>query len=258
MTTPAISIDSTHIDSVRPSLDSRSSSRRVSLEVPGNQFPPSPLSPRVPRSPGRNRSALRQFYGLAPTSPNGLGRAEDLAPVPEIDREGFDPEKHAEKLIADADLRELLKTENELVNEIRGFDGERKALVYDNYSKLISATDTIRKMRANMEPLTPTTSTLEPAIAHIAQVSASLVQTIPQSPIAPRNNTSQYDNSPKRTETVKWVLHSPERISELVKGGKKEEAENEWVIVLSVLDKWKNAKGIEELKERCEKALKGG
>ncbi len=30
--------------------------------------------------------------------------------------------------------------------EIRGLDGERKALVYDNYSKLIAATDTIRKV----------------------------------------------------------------------------------------------------------------
>jgi len=31
--------------------------------------------------------------------------------------------------------------------DIRGLDGERKALVYDNYSKLIAATDTIRKVR---------------------------------------------------------------------------------------------------------------
>jgi len=31
--------------------------------------------------------------------------------------------------------------------EIKGLDGERKALVYDNYSKLITATDTIRKVR---------------------------------------------------------------------------------------------------------------
>lgn len=30
--------------------------------------------------------------------------------------------------------------------EIKSLDGERKALVYDNYSKLISATDTIRKV----------------------------------------------------------------------------------------------------------------
>jgi len=30
--------------------------------------------------------------------------------------------------------------------EIKGLDGERKALVYDNYSKLITATDTIRRV----------------------------------------------------------------------------------------------------------------
>lgn len=30
--------------------------------------------------------------------------------------------------------------------EIKGLDGEKKALVYDNYSKLIAATDTIRKV----------------------------------------------------------------------------------------------------------------
>lgn len=30
--------------------------------------------------------------------------------------------------------------------EIKGLDGERKALVYDNYSKLITATETIRKV----------------------------------------------------------------------------------------------------------------
>ena len=31
--------------------------------------------------------------------------------------------------------------------DIKGLDGERKALVYDNYSKLIAATETIGKVR---------------------------------------------------------------------------------------------------------------
>lgn len=63
-----------------------------------------------------------------------------------MDREGFDAEKYVHALCSNSDLKELLRIENELVNEIRGFDGERKALVYDNYSKLISATDTIKKV----------------------------------------------------------------------------------------------------------------
>ena len=51
--------------------------------------------------------------------------------------------------------------------EIKSLDGDRKALVYDNYSKLITATDTIRRMRDNMDPLAQTTSTLASAVAHI-------------------------------------------------------------------------------------------
>lgn len=36
--------------------------------------------------------------------------------------------------------------------EIKGLDGERKALVYDNYSKLIAATETIGKVCAFFLP----------------------------------------------------------------------------------------------------------
>jgi vacuolar protein sorting-associated protein 51 len=32
------------------------------------------------------------------------------------------------------------------MEDIRNLDGERKSLVYDNYNKLITATETIRKV----------------------------------------------------------------------------------------------------------------
>lgn len=105
-----------------------------------------------------------------------------------------------------------------------------------------------------MEPLAPTTSTLGPAIAHIAQVSASLVQTIPPSPVAPRF-TAFDGSSKKKKETVAWALTCPERIVEYVKDGKKEEAEREWGVLEGLLDKWKGVKGVEELREKALKAL---
>ena len=48
--------------------------------------------------------------------------------------------------LAEESLEGLLKCEASLIGEIRGLDGERKALVYDNYSKLIGATETIGKV----------------------------------------------------------------------------------------------------------------
>ena len=43
-------------------------------------------------------------------------------------------------------LQALVRMENDLVQEIRNLDGERKSLVYDNYNKLVAATETIRKV----------------------------------------------------------------------------------------------------------------
>jgi len=172
--------------------------------------------------------------------------------VPEIDRDGLDAKAYVERLVEAAGLKELLKRENEFLNDIRGFDGERKALVYDNYSKLITATDTIRKMRASMEPLTPTTSTLEPAIGHIAQVSASLVETIHLPP-----PTETKPEVRERKEVVRWVLEAPRRIQRLKEEEKKEEAEAELERLQGVLDAWKGVKGVEELRVKAREALVG-
>jgi hypothetical protein len=63
-----------------------------------------------------------------------------------FDRDDFDAVSHVRKLLETESLKELLALEHELVADVRTLDGERKALVYDNYSKLISASDTIKKV----------------------------------------------------------------------------------------------------------------
>ncbi|KAF8461107.1 Vps51/Vps67-domain-containing protein [Kalaharituber pfeilii] len=253
MSNPTISIDSTHLTT--PSTPTFPSS--ASPSAPASPNPNSTTLGRPPplRSSGKNRNALRQFYGL---------KKDGETVVPEIDREGFDADAYVKNLCKTADLRELLRAENELVNEIRGFDGERKALVYDNYSKLISATDTIKKMRASMEPLTPTTSTLEPAISHIAQISSLLTETIHKLSSADSHATSvpiqspPSDNLKAKRETVRWALGAPDRICALVQEGKKEQAQEEWNVVVKMLDKWGDGvKGVKELREKGEKALQG-
>lgn len=115
MTTPAITFDASHASPRLPSPSSRSSSRGVSLDLP---LP----SPGL-RSPRRNRSALRQFYGLKASGEAGE-EAEEAPKEPveelgELDREGFEVSTYVEKLFETAELKELLRVENELVNGMR-------------------------------------------------------------------------------------------------------------------------------------------
>jgi hypothetical protein len=69
-----------------------------------------------------------------------------LAPVKgSIDAADFDPEKYVNKLLKDSSLHDLVSRANQLSTEVKALDGDMQMLVYENYNKFISATDTIRQ-----------------------------------------------------------------------------------------------------------------
>ncbi|RJE17360.1 hypothetical protein PHISCL_10303, partial [Aspergillus sclerotialis] len=195
------------LSSPRPSINSSrahspASSRRPSLDtlntnVPGGLSTSSTpttraVSPSLHPSTRRNRAALRDYYNLKPsdaaTRSRSVPRTTDAGDISgpstitegtELDNPDFDPQKYVDHLLATSSLSTVLKAENTLVGDIRTLDGERKALVYDNYSKLIRAVETIGKMRRSMDdrgaPLTMT-KTLGPSIAFVAETAGSLIQ----------------------------------------------------------------------------------
>ncbi|KAF9639310.1 hypothetical protein BFW01_g11116 [Lasiodiplodia theobromae] len=281
------------IASPRPSSSIRSpSSTRTSLEVPTS----SSLARSSSKSRrNRDRSALRDYYNLksptsAPTSHpvEGLGidsvKEEEAVETSELDKAGFDAEEYVRKTLEREGLEGVLRVESGLVGQIKGLDGERKALVYDNYSKLIAATDTIRKvwllsrsrrawprkglteslqMRTNMDPLTPATSTLSPAISHIAETASALSASIAEHALPKSRSSSpasvdgkkKVDEKEKQRQTVRWVLDAPRRLRAKVAAGEEEEARKEWEEISRLLENWKGVQGAEEVKMACEEAL---
>lgn len=127
-------------------LPSPSPSARPSID----SLQPPVLSPQPPQTPPpkrNNRAALREYYNIrrpAPQDTNEDSRSE--VPTTELDVEGFDADAWVERKLAESGLEELLRLYTTVLGEIRALDAEKKALVYDNYSKLITATDTIKKV----------------------------------------------------------------------------------------------------------------
>lgn len=145
-------VNSPTTGSARPSIES--------LHPPPLPSPQPPQSPQPGAAPSsstkRNRTALREYYNLrrnagTPSSSapviNEDSRTSEVAPS-EIDAEGFDAQVWVNKKLAESSLDDLLRLYTGVLGEIRALDAEKKALVYDNYSKLITATETIRKVRS--------------------------------------------------------------------------------------------------------------
>ncbi|KAG4432750.1 hypothetical protein IFR05_011780 [Cadophora sp. M221] len=64
-----------------------------------------------------------------------------------MDRQDFNAEEYVRKVLEEKSLGEVLGIYRGVLADVRALDAERKALVYDNYSKLIVATEMIGRMR---------------------------------------------------------------------------------------------------------------
>ncbi|KAL9020723.1 MAG: hypothetical protein Q9185_002039 [Variospora sp. 1 TL-2023] len=224
-------------------------SRRSSLDTLTRGQATSPA--RLPR---RNKTALRDYYNLKATVPadasNGQQRVEsDSLPEvqqSELDAPGFDAEAYVAEVLGRESLQGLLKIESGLMNEIRGLDGEKKALVF----LMLFA-----QMRTNMDPLIPTTSTLAPAISHIAETAASLAESLQEKSSQGQGAEEREDEvkltKQRQRDTVRWVLAAPRRLRALVEGGRRSEAVEDWQVVRRLVEKWKGVDGAEEIKEQC-------
>lgn len=309
------SIGGTPTSSVRPSIEIpvRASSSSPSLQQQQNATPTSgPAGTQTQQR--RNRAALRDYYNLkakaqAPSAAGGAGggahsmsRTASIASnasdsthqnaadtssstLPaQLDDPTFDAEAHVSELLKTASLRDILRTESVLVSEIRTLDGERKALVYDNYSKLIKAVGTIAEMQKGMHKrdgggdygqhqarfgaaaALGRNAGPSPGLDGVERLGekldglVSVVKELAPAPPAkieggakdvthnsqPRNNRELA----AQKETVKWALDALSRLQGLVARQEHDEAWREHDTVLEVLAHWKGVRGVDELREK--------
>ncbi|KAJ5967724.1 hypothetical protein N7501_003972 [Penicillium viridicatum] len=264
--------------SSRPSLDALNTNVSGGLSAASTPSTARALSPSLHLR--RNRSALRDYYNLKPpgadtsasrdpsrsrsvprnTDAGDISDPTALGSGTELDSADFDPQRYVEHLLSSSSLSTVLKAENTLVGDIRTLDGERKALVYDNYSKLIRAVETIGKMRRSMDdrgaPLTMT-KTLGPAIAFVAETAGGLIKEGEEQRRRMKEAKQEDEASTQKREkdTVRWVLAAPQRLEKLVAEDKQEDAEKDWKEIQHLLDAWGDVKGVSEIREACEKVM---
>jgi len=91
------------------------------------------------------QDALKSYYSLADdTAPSDPAAGTSVAGSCDINGPSFEPDVYLSRLIKERSLPELMDKEAEMVQHIKSLDSDMQTLVYENYNKFISATDTIR------------------------------------------------------------------------------------------------------------------
>ncbi|XP_010868921.1 vacuolar protein sorting-associated protein 51 homolog [Esox lucius] len=129
--------------------------------------------------PARKRRVhgmLKLYYGLNEEGKT-VDQAESLDPC-DINGPHFDPEVYLNKLRRECSLGELMDQESCMVKQIRSLDSDMQTLVYENYNKFISATDTIRKMKNDFKKMEDEMDCLTTNMAAITVFSARISGTL--------------------------------------------------------------------------------
>ncbi|NXS86675.1 VPS51 protein, partial [Erpornis zantholeuca] len=113
----------------------------------------------------RPHGPLQRYYG-----PSTAEAAEAPPDPTDINGPHFDPEVFMTKVRSECPLGQLLAREAALGREIRALDSDMQTLLYENYNKFISATDTIRKMKVDFRHME---AEMDDLAANMAAISAS-------------------------------------------------------------------------------------
>ncbi|XP_062870540.1 vacuolar protein sorting-associated protein 51 homolog [Trichomycterus rosablanca] len=122
----------------------------------------------------RAHGLLQQYYGLGEEG----GTEPESADPCDINGSQFDPERYLNKLRKECSLAELMDQESCMVKQIRSLDSDMQTLVYENYNKFISATDTIRKMKNDFKKMEDEMDGLSANMASITEFSANISTTL--------------------------------------------------------------------------------
>ncbi|KAK0580622.1 hypothetical protein LWI29_004231 [Acer saccharum] len=96
----------------------------------------------------RMRDLLSSFY--APDPSTSTSSSPKFTTLDAINASSFDADQYMNLLVQRSNLEGLLQRHVEMAAEIKNLDTDLQMLVYENYNKFISATDTIKRMNSNI------------------------------------------------------------------------------------------------------------
>ncbi|KAI8822481.1 exocyst complex component Sec5-domain-containing protein [Fimicolochytrium jonesii] len=203
----------------------------------------------------KRRDMLKQYYGVqeeagtAPTTqtPTRLTPKEKPPDPLDLDSTAFNKDLYLNKLLNEKALPDLIQRDNEVVAEIKQLDGDMKTLVYENYSKFISATDTIRSMKTNIENMESQMDQLFESMSLITTSSESINRELS----ADRAKLHQLNSVDNLLRKLHFVFELPTRLRECVDNKEYSQAVKYYARVAGLLERYRHMAVFTKIEEEC-------
>ncbi|KAF9582885.1 Vacuolar protein sorting-associated protein 51, partial [Lunasporangiospora selenospora] len=216
------------------------------------------MGPGAPATTRRRaKSFLRNYYGIQQTDATAqdgvksktteqTGHVAKSDPY-DLDSHSFEVEKYMHKMFVEKQLPGIVQADNELVAEIRQLDGDMKTLVYENYSKFLSATDTINNMKSNVDNLESEMTRLTENIGKIATSSGAIHNSLGTK----REKIRQLNGVHSLLTKLQFVFELPTNLHQCLEAGSYTQAVKSYCRTLSLLQHYKHLTVFTGIEREC-------
>ncbi|CAJ1024618.1 Vps51/Vps67/Dor1-like family/Exocyst complex component Sec5, putative [Leishmania shawi] len=201
----------------------------------------------------RLRDQMKAFYGdpnastKRAASHSSTQRNPNVPPELDLDSEYFNVNRYITDLLKRETLKGLVETDTELLRRVRRLDGELQELVYRNYARFISATETIREMKDNVVEMDAKLQTLSQNVNTIDNISSQITQQLQ----VHRGHIEDTITANRMLKKVQFLTSLPTTMRRLIDQGDYSVGVKYWVAGDGFLSKHKSISSITQIQQNC-------
>lgn len=165
----------------------------------------------------------------------------------DMDGINFDSDKYLQKLLKDYSLKQIMDTESAIVKESQTLHSDMQTLVYENYNKFISATDTIRKMKTDFKKMETEMNLLASNMGTITTFSEKITETLQGT----RQQLIKLSGKHSLLQRLQFLSSLPSKLTALIEDENYCQAVQEYSHAQKVLKQYGNQPSFQGIQEDC-------
>ncbi|XP_066581600.1 vacuolar protein sorting-associated protein 51 homolog [Prorops nasuta] len=169
----------------------------------------------------------------------------------DINGQHFNPDMYFQKLLKECTLKQIMDCEAEIVKNTQTLHSDMQTLVYENYNKFISATDTIRKMKTDFKEMENSMDLLAQNMDSITSFSEQISSTLQGT----RQQISRLSSVHTLLRKLQFLFKLPSNLKSKINEENYTEAVKDYIHAQSVLNQYGNMPSFQGIQKDCEEIL---
>ncbi|XP_012527560.1 vacuolar protein sorting-associated protein 51 homolog [Monomorium pharaonis] len=169
----------------------------------------------------------------------------------DINGQHFNSDMYFQKLLKECTLKQIMDHEAEIIKNTQALHSDMQTLVYENYNKFISATDTIRKMKTDFKEMEDNMDLLAKNMESITSFSEQISSTLHGT----RQQIAKLSSVHSLLKKLQFLFKLPSNLKDKINEEKYAEAVQDYVHAQRVLNQYSNMPSFQGIQKDCEDIL---